>query len=319
MFGRFFHRNKASIFPKSNNNLIVQDSVINTPVFCSNQSDMIKTLGEMGQYDIVQQQAIDVLSAASKTHPLYPVFSAKPNKELNRLVSTPETDDAFKQYPKGIKSVVLVDYTKYPYMDKSETPWEYAYRTQTTVKLETTAYQEYLGDIKDPFPVTKYEEGMVTVIKAPPFPPAVEAIISSGNISIPILLRRKPCMNYGQMMFGSVHNNCGFEISLTAYKDIQRTDLTIRKTPGCNLITQLQREKLFLEMSKTQHLTISIESSPLVDVSFKETDLAADMFKLAPYMVNYLENLLYIEKHLSCKFDLTIGNVLAMTIGQRQY
>lgn len=311
MFSKLFHKNTASIFSKSNNNIIVQDSVINNPVFCADQSDMIQTLGQMGQYDIIQQQAIKVLAAASKTHPLYPVFSAKPNKDLDRLVSTPETEDAFKQYPKRIKGTFLVDYTKYPYMDKSETPWEYAYRTQTTVELKTTAYQEYLGDIKDPFPVTKYKEGMITVIEAPQFPPAIEATITSGNVSIPILLRRKPCMNYGQMVFGTVPNNCGFNLNLTSYKDIQKTDLTIKKTPGCDLITQLKRERLFLEMSKTQHLTISIGSSSLVDVSFKKSELAADMFKLAPYMVNYLENLLSIEKCLSCKFDLTIGSVFS--------
>lgn len=309
MFGKFFSKNKASISPKSNNNIIVQDSVINSPVFCNGSSDMIKTLGQVGQYDVIQQQAIEILAAASKTHPLYPVFSAKPNKDLSRLVSTPETDDAFTQYPKSIKGTFLIDYTKYPYMDKSETPWEYAYRTQTPVELKTTAYQEYLGDIKDPFPITEYEEGMVTVIGAPQFPPAVEATIISGEFSIPISLRRKPCMDYGKMVFGTVSNDCGFDLKLTTYKDTEKIGFTITKSPGCDLFTQLQREKLLLEMSKTQHVTIAIGSSPLVDASFNKNELAADMFKVAPYMVNYLESLLIIEKHLSCKFDLTIGDV----------
>ena len=309
MFGKFFSKNKASISPKSNNNIIVQDSVINSPVFCTGSSDIIKTLGQVGRYDVIQKQVIEVLAATSKTHPLYPVFSAKPNKDLSRLVSTPETDDAFKQYPKSIKGTFLIDYTKYPYMDKSETPWEYAYRTQTTIELKTTAYQEYLGDIKDPFPITEYEEGMVTVIGAPQFPPAVEATIISGEVSIPISLRRKPCMDYGKMVFGTVSNDCGFDFTLTTYKDIEKTDFTITKSPGCDLFTQLQREKLLLEMSKTQHFTIAVDSSPLVDAYIKEKELTADMFKVAPYMVNYLESLLIIEKHLSCKFDLTIGDV----------
>lgn len=309
MFGKFFSKNKASISQKSNNNIIVQDSVINSPVFCTGSSDIIKTLGQVGRYDVIQKQVIEVLAATSKTHPLYPVFSAKPNKDLSRLVSTPETDDAFKQYPKSIKGTFLIDYTKYPYMDKSETPWEYAYRTQTTIELKTTAYQEYLGDIKDPFPITEYEEGMVTVIGAPQFPPAVEATIISREVSIPISLRRKPCMDYGKMVFGTVSNDCGFDFTLTTYKDIEKTDFTITKSPGCDLFTQLQREKLLLEMSKTQHFTIAVDSSPLVDAYIKEKELTADMFKVAPYMVNYLESLLIIEKHLSCKFDLTIGDV----------
>lgn len=113
MFGTLFSSNKASIARKSNNNIIVQDSVINNPVICAGGSDMIKTLGELGRYDSVQQQVVDVLAAASRTHPLYPVFSAKPSKDLSRLVSTPETEDAFKQYPKRIKGTFLIDYKYY--------------------------------------------------------------------------------------------------------------------------------------------------------------------------------------------------------------
>lgn len=308
MFGKLFSSNKALIAKNSNGNIIVQDSIIQNPVLC-NGPDMMKTLGELGRYDIIQRQTMDVLSAASRTHPLYPVFSAKPNKELNRLVSTPETDDAFKQYPKRIKGTFLIDYKRYPHMDKSETPWEYAYRTQTTIELETTAYQEYLGDVKDPFPITEYADGMVTVIGAPEFPPAVEATITSGEISVPILLRRKPCLEYGKMMFGTVSDGQGFDFNITLYKNVEKADFKITKVPGCDLLTQLQREKLIVEMSKTKHLTVAIGASPLVDASFKEDELAADMFKVAPYMVRYLESLLFIEKYASCKFDLMLGDV----------
>lgn len=308
MFGKLFSSNKASIARKSNNNIVVQDSVLNNSIFCTGGSEMIKILGEIGRYDVVQKQVMDVLSATSKTHPLYPVFSAKPNNELHKLVSTPETEDAFKRFPKRIKGTFLIDYKKYPYMDKSETPWEYAYRTQTCIELETTAYQEYLGDMIDPFPVTEYTDGMVTVIGAPEFPAAVCATISSGEVSIPISLRRRPCMEYGKMMFGTTSEECGFEFKLTAYKDQKRTDFTITKIPGCDLFAQLQRERLIVEMSKTKHLAVAIGQAPLVDASFNENELAADMFKAAPYMVRYLENLMVIEEHTSCKFDLTVGD-----------
>lgn len=309
MFDKIFSSNRASVSRKSNNNIIVQDSVINNPVIYTGSSDMIKTLGELGQYDAIQQQVMDILSAASQTHPLRPFFSAKFNNELHKLVSTPETEDAFKRYPKKIKGKFRIDYKKYPHMDKSETPWEYAYRTQSTVELETTAYQEYLGDKEDPFPVTKYADGMVTVIGAPAFPPAVCATISSGEVSVPISLHRKPCMEYGKMVFGSVSEGCGFEFKLTAYKDLEKTDFTITKIPNCDLATQLQRERLIVEMSKTKHLAVSIGQAPLVDASFKENELAADIFKVAPYMVSYLESLLIIEEHTLCKFDMTIGDV----------
>lgn len=312
MFGKLFSSNKASIDEKSNNNIIVQDSVLNNPTFfiSGTESEMIKTLGALGRYDDVQQHVMNMLSAASKTHPLYPVFSAKPNNELHKLVSTPETEDAFKRYPKRIKGTFRVDYKKYPYMNKSETPWEYAYRTQTQIELETTAYQEFLGDIKDPFPITEYADGMVTVISAPEFPAAVCAAITSGEISIPILLRRKPCMEYGKMIFGSTTENCGLDFKLITYKDQKKADFTITKITGCDLLAQLQRERLFVEMSKTKHLTVSIGQLPLVDTSIKEEDLAADMFNVAPYMVKYLESLILIEERTSCKFDLLIEDVL---------
>ena len=117
MFGKLFSSNKASIARKSNNNIVVQDSVLNNSIFCTGGSEMIKILGEIGRYDVVQKQVMDVLSATSKTHPLYPVFSAKPNNELHKLVSTPETEDAFKRFPKLIKGTFRIDYKKYPYMD----------------------------------------------------------------------------------------------------------------------------------------------------------------------------------------------------------
>lgn len=74
MFGKLFSSNKASIARKSNNNIVVQDSVLNNSIFCTGGSEMIKILGEIGRYDVVQKQVMDVLSATSKTHPLYPVL-----------------------------------------------------------------------------------------------------------------------------------------------------------------------------------------------------------------------------------------------------
>lgn len=301
---------KAHIGRKSSGNTIIQGSELHNPVFLSNTADLIRTFGDIGQYEAVEKLTIDTLSAVSRVHPLYPDFSAKPDSDMQRLISTPETEDAFQKYPKRIKGTYRLDYSKYPYMDKSETPWEYAYRTQTKVELQTTAYQEYLGDVVDPFPVTRYADGMITVIGAPEFPPAVEAIIASGEISLTTKLRRKPCMEYGKMIFGSTSEDCGFEFELVVYKDQERTDCTITKMPGCDLFTQLQRERLIVEMSKTKHLSVSVEQVPLMDVSFKENELSADMFRLAPYMVRYLESLMLIEERTNCRFDLTDDDIL---------
>lgn len=194
-------------------------------------------------------------------------------------------------------------------MNKSETPWEYAYRTQTKVELETIDYQEFLGDIKDPFPIITFEDGMVTVIGAPEFPPAVEATIISGEISIPILLRRKPCLEYGKMMFGTVPGESIFDIDITHCKGQEEINVTMVKKPVNDLSTQLQQEKLIYEMHNTKQLSITVESAELLRATFTENDLSTNMFEANPYLINYLESLLIIEKHASCKFEPIIDSV----------
>ena len=118
--------NKVSIAKKSIGNFVVQDSNINNLVVCNGTPDLIKTMGDIQQYDAIQRIISDCMSAAKLTHPLRPHFTAKYNSQLEKLVSTPETEDAFKIYPKKIKGTFLLDYKKYPHMDGAETPWESA-------------------------------------------------------------------------------------------------------------------------------------------------------------------------------------------------
>lgn len=309
MIKKFGKSNKVSISHKSDNNIVIQDSTISNPVICNGDLEMIEMLGKCGRYDMIQKRFIDYLAVTSKTHPLYPAFSAKPDNGLHRLVSTPETEDAFKQFPKRIEGTFHIDYEKYPDMNKFESLWEYAYRTQTSLELETTAYQEYLGDIKDPFPAVEFTDGMITVISPPEFPPAVCATISSGEISIPISLRRRPCMEYGKMVFGGLAENCEFDFEFTTFSDKKRTDFTITKIPGADLLAHLQRERLLVEMSKTKHLTVKVEPDIVMDFPLSNDGLSADIIKIAPYIASYLDSLRIIENHTSCKFDLTIGKI----------
>lgn len=305
-----FGRSKASIGSKSNHNMIVQNSKVDNLVLCTNTVDMIKTLGDMKAYDAIQKQAKDFMSAIKQTHPLYPVFSATHDNQLNALVSTPETSDAFKQYPKRIKGKYRIDYGKYPHMDKSETPWEYAYRTQTTVELETLAYQEYLGDIEDPFPMIKYVDGMKMVIGAPEFPPAVKAVISSGSVSIPFEIRRLPWMEYGQMCFGSVSGEGGLNIRIVAYKDFKKTDIRFTKEQGISLGMQLRREQLFEAMNVTKQFSIAIGGLPLLIAPISETELNTEMFRSAKPLIQYFESLMKIEERLNCTFEPIGGDIL---------
>lgn len=157
--------------------------------------------------------------------------------------------------------------------------------------------------------MTQYADGMITVICAPEFPSAVEAAIFSGSISIPIKLRRKPCMEYGRMVFGTEPNEQGFDFTLTAYKGLEKTDIKITKTVGCDLETQLQRENLINAIKQTKSISITIGTAPLITATLKDEELSANMFETAPYMVRYLESLLIIERFTFYKFDITIGDV----------
>lgn len=273
-------------------------------MFCNSTAELIEIMGNTQQYKNIQVQIKAALDAAKKTHPLYPTFSASHNAILDKLVSTPETKDAFELYPKTIKGTYKLDFRKYPDMDKSETPWDYAYRTQTNVELETTSYKEYLGDTEDPFPITEYSNGMITVISPPEFPPAVDAAIISGNVRIPLSLRRKPCQTYGQMIFGSVSDDNGLGIKITAYKDAKKTDFSLTKNFSCSLELQLQREKLVCEIKKTKKMSIVVGSAELLNATLTEEQLNCDLFLSAPYFVHFLEALIFIENHEGCHFDL---------------
>lgn len=309
VFRSIFNRNKATIGKNSNQNTILQNSVVSNPIFCTTNSELLKALGSAKAYDAIQHHAQDYFASLKQTHPLYPVFSATPSKNFDSLVSTPETEDAFKLYPKKIKGEFLLDYNKYPHLNKNETPWEYAYRTQSYIELETTAYQEYLGDIEDPFPNIKYTDGMKMIIGFPEFPPAVDAVISSGDITVPFLMRRKPWMEYGQMCFGTVSGECGLNIKIIAFKDTHQTEIKISKEQGLEFDVLLQREQLLSAMLETKKFSISVNGSHLVTVPIEEESLNADMFQAAKFLVRYYDTMLSIEDILHCRFDRRITDV----------
>ena len=100
MFGRNHVNNESKIGNNSSGNTVIQDSQINNPTFILGSGhNILDIAAQMGRYDLVQQQFTSILEAAKKTHPLYPEFSADYNTKLGRLVSTPETCDAFRYLP----------------------------------------------------------------------------------------------------------------------------------------------------------------------------------------------------------------------------
>lgn len=304
MLKNLFTSNKTNIGSSSHGNLVIQESSIDNIIVCNGTTEIIKTMGKMQQYDAIQKIISDCMNAAKQTHPLSPYFTAKYNSELNKLVSTPETVDAFKIFPKRIKGDFCIDYSKYPHIDRSETPWEYAYRTQTEVEMETTAYQEYLGDIPDPFPNAEYQEGMVTVIGYNEFPPATEAHIVSGDVSIPILLRRKPCMEFEKIVFGTIQNRCAFDLDIILHKNEPKIDFKITNIQNCDLNERLQREKLYCEFLQNKNMSVMIGENSILEYTFSDTELNNGIFLNAPVLARYIECLLIIEKHTQCKFDI---------------
>lgn len=301
--------NKVSIGSKSNGNVVVQGSTINNTFICNNnEADIIKILGDLNNFEEIQTRVGAIMAAAEKTHPLYPNFRVVYNNQLHRLISTPDTEEALKKYPKQIKGKFEIDLKKYPYMNRSEMPWEYAYRTQTPVELLTTEYKEYLGDIEDPFPITQYSDGMITVINPPEFPAPIEANLVAGGEILTITIRRTPCMEYGQVKFVTTNSDSGLNVVFTIFEETKKITVNFSKILDCELSIQLMREKFLYSLKKIGRLIVNVGPFELVNVTLSEKDLKSDMFLLAPYMIDYIESLLSIEKSLNCRFNNIIEN-----------
>lgn len=304
--------NDSRIGSNSNGNTVIQGSQVYNPTFVLGSGQEIMGMAaQLGRYDIIQDQVTRMLEAAKRTHPLYPEFSAGYNAKLGRLVSTPETAEALRSHPKKIKGTYRLDYSKYPHMDKSETPWEYAYRTQSSVEMDTTSYQEFLGDIEDPFPVLTYAEGMTTIVSAPEFPDAVEAMVVSGDIAIPFQLRRLPYLQYGWLLFGNVSGNLGFDVRIKACEAENKITITFDKNPTAALEIQLLRERLFMNMATTRKIRITVSDVDLISIDISEQDARMDMIAAAKPLSGHIENLLSIEQYTGCRFTPNLGDITA--------
>ena len=303
------YQNSSSIIGKnSNNNMVFQNSNI-TNIVAGSPVETVEFMARYGAYDDVQEYVQSLLSSVRSVHPLFPRFSATYSSELQKLVSTPETADAFEKHPKKIKGTFQIDYKKYPNMDKSETPWEYAYRTQTEVKLATKAYKEYLGDTEDPFPVVEYSEGMVTTIGFNEFPPAISATIKSGNAYVDIMLRRKPSLKFGELIIGNESSGHGFNISINTDNSLKSTTVNFFKVNDCDLNAHLACERLLDAIYTTKEFAITTGNIELMSAKIDEAQFESNIFKNARILKVYIENLIKIEQHTGCKFNPDIGEI----------
>lgn len=303
--------NKSNV--NGHKNTVLQDCSIDT-MLVSSGSDIIDLLGNLGKYDLIQEIMRDQHRRVAKQHPLFPEFTAKYNSDLEKLISNPETEEALKKYPRRVKGSVKFDFTKYPYMNENETIGEYIYRTQTELELETTAYKEYLGDEPDPYPRMIYSDGMITTVKPPKFPEAIEASIVSGDISVPVMLRRLPCMEYGKMVIGTVSDWQSFDLTVTLEgdftKEIKASSVSITKKAGADLSTLLLREKLIKNIAEKRSIQIFVDGDIVMEGALSEEELNVDIFKNAPIFCDYIEKLIYIEKSVGCSFETEIKEIL---------
>ena len=293
---------KSKIGNNSNNNQVYQNSNVNVNnIAFYDQQRLLGVLKDTKAFDAVQKLTKQYFEDVKQTHPLYPEFSARFNSNLERLISNPETDDALKKYPKKFKSTLKLDFNKYPYMDKNETPWEYAYRTQTPIELETLAYKEYLGDIEDPFPAMEYQEGLMSRIDPPPFPPAKLAKIICGDGCIQTMLKRVPCMEFGKWKFENESDNTPFGLSFTIDISTLKCAVTFSRNYDCKLKQQLARERL-LNNLRNHSLRIIIEEQEALKTSIDDEWKESEFLTITPAMLNLLEKLVFIEDQLHFEF-----------------
>lgn len=310
MFGKKSSKSKSYIGNNANGNNVFQNNTFNnSTIVTGSNNDLIKIFAEAGEYDKIQDIISYQLSAVRTIHPLSPDFSAKVDSELNKLVSTPETEEALKKYPKIIKGIWEIDYKKYPYMNKSETPWEYAYRTQTKVELKVESYQEYLGNTKDPYPLMTSADGIVTVIDPPEFPKAFDANVVSGDVEIPIKLRRVPCFEYNKIILTNVSSNSIIDFKIILNKSNSDIKFNINITSSDDLNEQLLVEKLLYNIYNLKKIILTVGGKEVINSLIKASDLKKDIFKYSHFLIRYIQCLLTIERFTKCHFNPSIESI----------
>ena len=247
-----------------------------------------------------------MLTTINHHHPLAPEFGVTYSEELNRLVSVPQTSDAYEKHPMRIQGTFSFNKKDYPGINDNESPWDYAYRTQTSITLDTKSFQEYLGDIPNPYPALTYSDGMKTIISPPEFPPEIEVTIQSGDVCIPFFLRRLPCTEYGVIKLGSISTNLGFNITIEKHESLFDSKFNLTKTTDGDLNALLQRERLILKMFETHQVSITAGGKTLLSCRINPEHFTHDFYAAAPYLEQYYSNLSAIQNSTGCQFDLTI-------------
>ena len=298
--------NKSKI-KNGSNNVVLQNCEINNAVnnyVNTSFGSVYSSLASHKNYKAIQDLLKEEMDEITKVHPLFPLFSAKWDSRLYRLVSNAETEEALNKYPKTIKEELQVDYSKYPGIDKNETIWDYAYRTQTKIEFRVLDHKEFLGDIEDPFPSIVCGNNTMLVMEPPAFPPPMKVHLLSGDSDIEIMLRRKPSIEYDVLMFGNTSSGHSFDIEISLNQKTNRMDFTIKENSDFSIENVVLREKFLANIAATKKLKLAYDNDVIIDWSIDDDSINNPLLRFANTRYNFYNSLFEIGRICNCDFEI---------------
>ena len=304
-------KNVAKIGNYSKNNIVIQGLEYNNTIYVNENGlcSTAKVLANHGHYEAINAIFQENLEEMSRLHPLNPMYGLKVVQMgmLHKLVSTPLLKEANNEFPKKIKATVQICPSDYPGYNVKESPWEYAYRTQRDVVLDTKTYKEYLGDCEDPFPFMEYEDGMKLKIMPPEFPKAANVVLRAGLASCSTKLRRVASDDYGIIkLTNECDTACPLGVVFIVDENEKKTRVSMKRNKATSLEKLIEIERLIKSILENQILVATIDEKPLMmfdKIDLKE--LEQDFFKLAESNLKLYNSMKFVEGYFGITFDIS--------------
>ena len=302
MFGKKKNKSVSKI-SNGSNNMVFQNTTINNNIVLS---DPLPALMMSKDYSAIQTLIQTKMQEVEQAHPLYPLFSPKWDSRLERLVSSAETEESLKRYPKRFEEKIQIDLSKYPGIHAGENIFEYSYRTQKSIEGVSLEHKEFLGDIEDPYPLIEYRDNSTICIQPPEFPPAFEAHLVSGESDVIVALRRIPSEKYGTIVLGNTSSGHGFDIQIEQDEQTRRFDFTIHVDSNTTMENVVLRERLLASMFETRKLSIIVNGDTLIEGGVDDNSANQPLLKYAKFRYEFSRALFEIEKICNCSFSTDI-------------
>lgn len=295
---------------KGDSNSVFQNTVLNNPTIVIGSTESISLLASAGRYDVIQSLFQQQMEQIKQAHPLSDYFSVTPLVEGNysRLISTPKTAEALLKYPMSLKGNMRFDKSDCPGIGEDESPWEYSYRTQKEILVDTFDLKEFLGDVENPFPMVKLNNAKMKMIP-PPFPEPIKAVISAGDNLFNAAIQRVPSTVYKELVFIANTSDIPLSIKIVLHENPPLAQLVFSRTESSSVGHLLAGEKFLEQVRCNKKIEITSNEILLFSVPISENDLQNDFLSPKPELLRFLENLIKIEKRLGCQFNYS-GNEL---------